>query len=312
MENVRNFSGNRVTRVPRALRPVQPTQVLTNSYGTHYNTYTRGIRKHTDYTSCKNQFLNLNLRTYEPPKTIANRILDSTHDILDTARAITNLAPAQTTASPQRERQTSQTGKGGAHDQDSLRHHHQTTRKPHYDQQISPQRERQPRLSASGRPAKPAWGEPTTKIPSITTTKPLAHHTTTNKLRPSTTNTIATFKKEPQQSRVQTISNDPSSNPDILQATTGNTQCQSRLAIQRRRGQAATGRDRAGVYQFRRLPSHRAGYIPENSQDTRTDRTNTAISEQPYTNPPPTVATKMKKALMAQQRGEMQSKREQE
>ena len=39
MENVRDFAGNRVTRAPRALRPVQLTQVITISYGTHYNTY---------------------------------------------------------------------------------------------------------------------------------------------------------------------------------------------------------------------------------------------------------------------------------
>ena len=169
-----------------------------------------------------------------------------------------------------------------------------------------PLREQQPRLSASGRPAKPARGEPTTKIPSTTTTK-LAKHTTTNESRPSTADTIATFEKEPRRSRVQTISEDPSSNPDILQATTRTTQCQSHLAIQRRIGQAATGRDRAGVYQFRRLPSHRAGYIPENSRDTRT-----VLSEQPYTNPLTTVATKIKKVLMAQQQGEMRSNREPE
>ena len=70
---------------------------------------------------------------------MVNRILDSKHDILDTARAITNLTSARTTASPQREGQTSQTGKGGAHDQGPLNHHHQTTRKPHHDQQIAPQ-----------------------------------------------------------------------------------------------------------------------------------------------------------------------------
>ena len=126
MENVRNFAGNRVTRAPRALRPVQLTQVITNSYGTHYKTCTR-------------RFSNSNLRTYEPPKAIVNRILDSTDDLLDTARAITNLTSARTTASTQRKRQTSQTGKGGAHDQDPLNHHHQATRKPHHDQQIAPQ-----------------------------------------------------------------------------------------------------------------------------------------------------------------------------
>ena len=79
----------------------------------------------------------------------------------------------------------------------------------------SPQRERQT--------AKPARREPMTKIPFTTTTK-LATHTTTNESRPSTADTIATFEKEPQRSRVQTISEDPSSNPDILQAPTRSTQ----------------------------------------------------------------------------------------
>ena len=126
MDNIRDFAGNRVTRAPRALRPVQPTQVCTNSYSTHYNTYTRRILKHTYSTSCKHQPRKkrtdstgfkrvLNLRTYEPPKAIVNRILDSTHDIFASARAITNLASARTTTSPQREQHTSQTSKGGAH-----------------------------------------------------------------------------------------------------------------------------------------------------------------------------------------------------
>ena len=121
-------------------------------------------KKRTDSTAFK---IVLNLRAFEPPKAIVNRILEMTHDILDTARAITNLAPARTTASPQRERQTSQTGKGGGHDQDPLHHHHQTTREPHHDQRMNP----------------------------------------------STANKIAVFEKEPQQSRVQTSSNNPSSNP---------------------------------------------------------------------------------------------------
>ena len=101
MENVRNFAGNRATRAPRVLRPAQPTQVLTTSYSTHYNLKKAPRKNRTDSTAFKRV---LNLRTYEPPKAIVNRILESTHDILDTARAITNLAPAQTTASPQRER----------------------------------------------------------------------------------------------------------------------------------------------------------------------------------------------------------------
>ena len=41
MENVCNFAGNCVTRAPRALRPVQPTHVRTNSYTTQSKTYTR-------------------------------------------------------------------------------------------------------------------------------------------------------------------------------------------------------------------------------------------------------------------------------
>ena len=125
MENVRNFAGNCVTRAPRALRPVQHTQVLTNSYSTHYNTSTRRILKHTDSTSCKHQPRKKRtdstgfkrsqnprkLRTsLQRPASIVNQILDSTHDILASAQVITNLASARTTTSPQSERQTSQTG----------------------------------------------------------------------------------------------------------------------------------------------------------------------------------------------------------
>ena len=154
MENVCNFAGNRVTRAPRALRPVQPTQVLTNSYGTHYNTYTGRILKHTYSTSCKHQPRKKRTdstgfkRSQNPrklrtslhrPASIVNQILDSTHDILAPARAMTNLASGQTTTSPQRERHTSQTGKGGAHNQDPLHHHHQTTHDPHHKQRIAPQ-----------------------------------------------------------------------------------------------------------------------------------------------------------------------------
>ena len=151
MENARNFAGNRVTRAPCTIRPTrsQPSRRSSNhAYGTHYNTYTRRYfelkkssckhhprKKRTDSTAFKRV---LNLRAYEPPKIIVNQILESTPDILDTARAITNIALAQTTASPQCERQTSQTGKGGAHDQDPL-NHHQITCKPHHDQQIAPQ-----------------------------------------------------------------------------------------------------------------------------------------------------------------------------
>ena len=44
----------------------------------------------------------------------------------------------------------------------------------------------------------------------------------------------------------------------------------------------------------------------EGEDGTHRSDTNTALSEQPHTNPPATVATKTKKALMAQQRGEIQ------
>ena len=112
MENVRDFAGNRATKAPRARRPVQPTQGPTSSYRV------------------------LSVRTYAPPKSTVNRILQMTHGILRTPRVIPNLASARTTASPQRERQTSQTGKGGAHDQDPLHDHHQTREN---DQRIAPQ-----------------------------------------------------------------------------------------------------------------------------------------------------------------------------
>ena len=135
MENVRDFAGNRATRAPRTLRPVQPKQGPTTSYSTYYNFKKAPRKNRTNSRAFKRV---LNVRTYEPPKTTVNRILQMTHDILKTTRVITNLAPAQTTASHQRERQTSQTGKGGAHDQDPLHHNHQTC-ETHYDQRIAPQ-----------------------------------------------------------------------------------------------------------------------------------------------------------------------------
>ena len=191
----------------------------------------------------------LNVRTYVPPKSTVNEILQMTHGILQTPRVIPNLAPARTTASPQRERQTSQTGKGGAHDQDPLHHHHQT-RETYHDQRIAPQ-----------------------------------HGGHDHNLREGAT-AIAranNFRRPKFESRY----------------LAGNNQeyTSSHLAIQRRRGQAATG------LVTRRVP------IPKvhSRRDTRT-----ALSEQPYTNPLPTVEKKIKKALMAQQQGEMQSKREPE
>ena len=113
MENVGNFGGTRVARTPYTLRPVP------------------------------------NLRTsLQNPSSIVSRdiseeeqILDHIHDILATAGVTTNLVTTRTTTVSHRERQTSQTGKGGAHDQNPPHHHQRNTRDPQKNQRVAPQRE---------------------------------------------------------------------------------------------------------------------------------------------------------------------------
>ena len=86
VENVRPFAGIPVTKAPRTLRTVQPIQVVTSFYGTHYRNVTQ------------EGFLNLNLCT-----SLQSHRLSS---IESSAALMTSLAKCERQPTlPQRERQ---------------------------------------------------------------------------------------------------------------------------------------------------------------------------------------------------------------
>ena len=113
MDNVCNFVGNRVIKVPYTTQAsTEPTYAQPQGPSSIAH---RASASTAHTTSCK-----------ATPSRLRERPL---------------LHPLRRNNSDRGERQTSRTGKGGAHDQYSPHHHPPNTRDPRHDQRIAPQRE---------------------------------------------------------------------------------------------------------------------------------------------------------------------------